>query len=358
MGEMMFILDDNKDFKFNIEKNIKSFLLISTIVILIYTLLHYIYEDLNFYIPIFILSLIGIIGGYIYYKNTKNYIKTMIIFFISISVLTYLVFLIGGLGNLGFIWSIFLIEIAYFLLPIKYANRFVFFYTTLIVFSILLYLKGIINLPYEKSSLFTIVISIMITAYVANTIIKEILENLQNLAKLANFDTLTSVYNRRKIFQTLNDELYRAKRYKRPLSILMIDIDNFKKLNDNLGHQFGDKVLQDFAILLKNIVRKTDVIGRIGGEEFLVILPETTLEGAKNVAEKIRKSVEDYFKGYCTINITVSIGIAQVREPIYSIDSILYEADVAMYKAKNAGKNKVEIYKHENTGQSPQLKLS
>ncbi|RUM46349.1 MAG: hypothetical protein DSY47_08325 [Hydrogenothermus sp.] len=355
------IVDINKnDFMFFFILKLKSLFSSNTNIIspiLIYTFLHYINKDLDFYLPLFILSSIGLISGYIYYQKTKNYIKTLIIFFISISISTYSVFLMGGIGNVGFIWSILLIGIVYFLLPIKYANRFVLFYTTLIVFSILLYLKGIINLPYEKSSLITIVISIVITAYVANTIIQETLENLQKLAKLANFDTLTMVYNRRKILQILNDELDRAKRYKRPLSILMIDVDNFKKLNDNFGHQFGDKVLQDFAILLKNIVRKTDVIGRTGGEEFLVILPETDLEGAKYVAEKIRKAVEDYFKGHCTIDITVSIGVAQVREPICSIDSILHEADIAMYKAKGAGKNRVEIYKYENTGQSPNLKF-
>ncbi len=354
----MFVLDNNKDFNFNIEKNIKSFLLISAVAIFIYTILHYINQDIDFYLPFYLFSSLGLIGGYFYYKRTKDYTKTLIIFFISVSILAFYVFLLGGVGKVGFIWSILLIVLAYFLLPIKYANRFVFFYTSLIVFSILLYLKGVINLPYDKSALITIIMSIVITVYVANTIIQETLENLQNLAKLANFDTLTLVYNRRKTFQILNDELDRAKRYKRPLSVLMIDIDNFKKLNDNYGHQFGDRILKEFANLLKSIVRKTDIVGRTGGEEFLVILPETDLEGAKKVAEKIREAVEKNFKGCCSIDITVSIGATQVREPICSIDNILYEADMAMYKAKREGKNRVEVYIYEKNGGKPPYKIN
>ncbi len=159
-------------------------------------------------------------------------------------------------------------------------------------------------------------------------------------------DGLTGLYNRRYLQQTIDVEYSRAKRYSHDLSFAMFDIDNFKKLNDTYGHQFGDRVLAQVSRIIKNSIRKTDYAARYGGEEIAVILPETELNSAKIPLERIRKKIEDYdFKiEDISVKVTVSVGIASILEKSENHEELMNNADKALYKAKQTGRNKVEVY--------------
>lgn len=156
---------------------------------------------------------------------------------------------------------------------------------------------------------------------------------------LAITDGMTSLYNYRYFTAYLNDEFEKVKRYKRPLSLIMIDIDFFKKYNDTYGHPAGDELLRNIAGVLKNTVRKSDTVARYGGEEFVVVLPETEGEMALTTAEKLRKAVEeDDFKGR---KVTISLGVASYSEELISADDLVKNVDNTLYRAKEEGRNRV-----------------
>ncbi len=156
-------------------------------------------------------------------------------------------------------------------------------------------------------------------------------------------DELTGIFNRRHFNQQFPVEVKRAERYKRNLSIMMIDIDDFKQINDTYGHLKGDEILRAIATIMKNNLRKADLLFRYGGEEFVVLLPETTVQNAFRVGEKLRKKVEEHFRSTdYQINdyrVTVSIGIANFPVDAYSGEKLLELADDRLYKAKDSGKN-------------------
>lgn len=165
------------------------------------------------------------------------------------------------------------------------------------------------------------------------------------LKAMAETDTLTELNNRRKLLRLLEVEIERSKRYRKPLSLVMIDIDHFKLFNDTYGHQTGDQILKTLGRLLKNSCRAIDTPGRLGGEEFLVVLPETDLEAAAIYAERVRSLVERLGerlkKRYPLHVLTVSVGITSFNHDQDSLDSFVHRADNAMYSAKNRGRNRV-----------------
>jgi diguanylate cyclase (GGDEF)-like protein len=169
--------------------------------------------------------------------------------------------------------------------------------------------------------------------------------------ELSITDELTQLHNSRHFHDSLTVEIERAVRYNRPLSILLLDIDNFKNYNDRYGHLAGNKVLVILGqVILKNI-RPADPAFRYGGEEFTVILPETKVEGALMVAERIREKFEAEAlspEPNEIIHNTVSIGIAQYK-PKEDVDSLTHRADTAMYAAKRQGKNRVIISPHDHS---------
>jgi diguanylate cyclase (GGDEF)-like protein len=158
-------------------------------------------------------------------------------------------------------------------------------------------------------------------------------------------DGLTALYNRRYFMERLAEEFDRSKRYKRQLSIILIDIDHFKKFNDANGHPEGDYLLRSFAEIMKKIARKSDVVARYGGEEFIIILPETDKEMAAITAERLRSEVEKTdFKGGQTQflgRVTISSGVASFQENTASFEELIKMADDAMYRAKEDGRNRV-----------------
>ena len=160
-------------------------------------------------------------------------------------------------------------------------------------------------------------------------------------------DGLTGLYNRRHFEVNLEREFMRAKRYKNNLSIAMIDVDFFKKVNDTYGHACGDYVLKEIAFLINEAFRKTDIVFRYGGEEFVVILTETDSENAVIPLERLRKSVEankfKYNNQY--LNITISIGVSSNLQNTNSPWEFFDFADRALYDAKKNGRNQVRVYK-------------
>ena len=166
----------------------------------------------------------------------------------------------------------------------------------------------------------------------------------EKLERLANFDALTGLHNRQAILGKLHETVNRAKRYREDFSLIMLDLDHFKKVNDRYGHLTGDDVLEKVAALIRGNIRNTDVAGRYGGEEFIIILPQTGSSSALNVAERIRNIVEMAEMKDSTGNvfaITVSQGLSSWEQG-EDAHSLISRADDALYKAKENGRNRVE----------------
>ena len=163
----------------------------------------------------------------------------------------------------------------------------------------------------------------------------------QELERLATTDKLTQLLNRFKLDEILEAEIERAKRYHTPLSLVMVDIDLFKEVNDTFGHRTGDVVLLELARLMRASVRKSDSVGRWGGEEFLILMPGSDVDASVQLAEKLRKKIANH-----TIQgigqITCSFGVAHFRNGL-SISEFIEYADSALYQAKRNGRNRVEL---------------
>ena len=167
----------------------------------------------------------------------------------------------------------------------------------------------------------------------------------RQLANMALFDALTGTLNRPAFYQHAEKEFARSKRYYRPLSVIMLDIDHFKRVNDQYGHQGGDQVLQIFAEACQEIIRSTDLMGRVGGEEFALLLPDTPLKAAFNLAERLRERITKYpyLAGDMLIEITASLGVAELHNDDDDFKGLLQRADEALYSAKHAGRNQVKV---------------
>jgi diguanylate cyclase (GGDEF)-like protein len=166
----------------------------------------------------------------------------------------------------------------------------------------------------------------------------------QQLKRLASTDPLTGLANRVRFFALAAEELRRMQRYERPLAALMVDIDHFKHINDEHGHEAGDLALRTFGALCRTLVREADVVGRIGGEEFALLLPETGQERARALAERLRGAVEGLRDAGLCCPMTVSIGVAGVLPGEVSVEAALSRADAALYEAKRAGRNRVAVH--------------
>jgi len=166
--------------------------------------------------------------------------------------------------------------------------------------------------------------------------------------KNALIDPLTELYNRKSVFFSLKRELRKTERFGHPTTVAMIDIDKFKSYNDTLGHIAGDRLLRKFSKIIAHTVRKYDIFGRYGGEEFIIVFPETKVEAAYKVCERLRKAVEDTkFYGEEKLphkNVTISIGLAEIKGKKVRKETLIHNADQKLYKAKTTGRNQV-LYK-------------
>lgn len=165
----------------------------------------------------------------------------------------------------------------------------------------------------------------------------------KDLSRLAMIDPLTGVFNRRTMTEMANKAIAASKRHDRALSLLILDIDHFKRINDQFGHEAGDMALCRFVELVHEVMRESDVLARIGGEEFVLILPDSDERTAIGVAERIRQQLEDSnfsISGW-TVPLRVSIGVGTLGPEISNLETLLRETDHAMYEAKRSGRNRV-----------------
>ncbi len=219
--------------------------------------------------------------------------------------------------------------------------------------------------------------------YAKNTLIKTILlaierqklvnivyEQQQELEKLATIDELTGLYNRRALIKSIDEHILFSRRYKLPLSLAVCDIDKFKSINDNYGHMVGDSILKAVADIFISRVRKTDISGRNGGDEFIILFPNINVKKAAKVVESIREKVmhvcqfSDKFKRliildlytsdtyYTPLNVTLSFGVVELTSDVESSDELITKADTALYFAKQQGRNIVAFINEENEMES------
>ncbi|MFD2164899.1 diguanylate cyclase [Thalassotalea euphylliae] len=168
-------------------------------------------------------------------------------------------------------------------------------------------------------------------------------EAMDELERASRIDGLTQIYNRRFWEESLSREFCRCERYKTAMSLILFDLDHFKRLNDTYGHQCGDMVLEQTAACIKSLLRDADIFGRYGGEEFAIILPETRLPGAAEVAERVRKKVaeqEFVFEGD-RIQVSISLGVAELSDEHQRYEQVISSADNELYRAKSMGRNQI-----------------
>jgi diguanylate cyclase (GGDEF)-like protein len=173
--------------------------------------------------------------------------------------------------------------------------------------------------------------------------VTEFVRNAEQLEKLATTDGLTGLFNHRHFMKLAEAEWNRFLRHGRPLSLLMFDIDFFKSFNDRYGHEVGDQVLFHIAAMVGEGRRETDIVARMGGEEFAVLLPETDIDAAEAVAERLRQEIQDselQSDGH-DMTVAISIGVAEARPGMGDVGDLLKDADQALYRAKRNGRNRV-----------------
>ncbi|AEG16759.1 diguanylate cyclase [Desulfofundulus kuznetsovii DSM 6115] len=189
---------------------------------------------------------------------------------------------------------------------------------------------------------FVVVVVMLLISYNESMLIQENRELRKQLFNLAIYDELTGLYNFRFFTQVLEKELGRSKEYGYEVTLLMIDIDNFKTINDVYGHEKGNEVLRCLGKIILDCVRENDYAARYGGEEFVIILPKTSLNEGHLIAERLKKRISKHPFDFG--NVTVSIGVSTYPAPSTSKDRLIKHADRAMYLAKANGKNRVKVY--------------
>lgn len=205
--------------------------------------------------------------------------------------------------------------------------------------------RNILSLPFG-TALVAQITPMLLVAYITTMLSADIRRAYGHMKLLSETDELTGVLNMR-AFSAVAERVFRqAERYARPFSVLMIDSDHLKSVNDTLGHEAGNRLLKLTVQCIQSQLRQTDVVARFGGDEFVVVLPETPANGAVGVAERIRKSIESspLTTRDKKISATVSIGIAGYPNQGHDLDTVLERADHAMYASKNGGKNRITLY--------------
>lgn len=170
---------------------------------------------------------------------------------------------------------------------------------------------------------------------------RELKKAYERMHLIANTDSLTQIHNRYSFLNAFNEELEKFKTSKIVFSLIMLDIDHFKDINDTFGHDIGDYAIVEMTKIVKEYLRESDIFGRVGGEEFMILLPYTSVEQAKNIAQRIRKEVDEY--RFTSIeHMSVSQGVVQYKEA-ESANAMLKRVDIALYEAKTRGRNMVFV---------------
>lgn len=176
--------------------------------------------------------------------------------------------------------------------------------------------------------------------------VSDLVREAEALERLAAIDGMTGLNNRRNFLELAESEWTRFRRYGRPMALLMCDIDHFKRVNDSYGHDAGDEVIKTVADILQKQKRASDIAGRLGGEEFALVLPEATLDSAVAAGERLRKCVAEHViaAGGTRIPVTISVGASICHTAISGVEELIKQADLALYEAKRSGRNRVCRY--------------
>jgi len=192
-------------------------------------------------------------------------------------------------------------------------------------------------------SVLTIILLLLIIYAMAGKLVSKLSESQRQLKQMSITDELTGLRNRRFIMERLWEEFQRARREERPLGLIMLDLDSFKRFNDAYGHRFGDLVLKEAASRMRAGIREYDLLGRIGGEEFLIVTPDSHMEETVSIAERVRALVKGEPIGdeAAMVKVTVSAGVSILRDDDRNIDILISRTDSALYEAKKQGKDRV-----------------
>jgi diguanylate cyclase (GGDEF)-like protein len=274
---------------------------------------------------------------------------------ISVYFMSLLIFVSGGLGNTGYLWLLFIPLFTMLLFPSREAIRWVLAYSAVVLGLAGLSLADVLPLPYSWDELRQTLIVYFLVMFLTyhNEKIKSIGRNLlqqqnRELHRLSQQDSLTGLYNRGYLTHLLEQQSQAAQEENTPLSVLMVDLDHFKTINDRLGHQAGDQVLRKIAALLKDVLPEGVSIGRWGGEEFVVLCPGLNLSQAQGLAEQLRHKIE-LTPFAVDWSITASFGVVGYHgEPV---ENTLKAVDDLLYAAKAAGRNRVLVQSDSKKGE-------
>jgi diguanylate cyclase (GGDEF)-like protein len=288
------------------------------------------------------------LGYYAYTKFNNKKLSSIIILYSLYILMFYLIFT-GGVENTGPLWIYIVAPVSVFIHGLKRGLIDIALFVAMISIIMFMPTDMLGHATYSTEFKFRLIYSFLTVTflsalyeYARNKSYNETLELSKKYQQLAHYDPLTKLSNRRDALCILKREQARVIRNKEPLSIIICDVDHFKKINDQYGHNAGDAVLIDLAKIFTDNIRAQDCIARWGGEEFLFILPQTIAKNANIVAEKIQEKLQDYLVKYKheKIKVTVSMGIEQFNDN-QSIDEVINNADKYLYQAKNAGRNQI-----------------
>jgi len=316
------------------------FLIIGMFAFFFFALLHLFFIHNYFIAFIDFVSFVIFLCLYLDIKKNKNIKKAAIIGLFMLSFFMFSFVYFNHNNSFGLIWTIFVPIFAISQFKPKTGVRIALIYY-LFLFSFLLY--GVLywnEQSWDITSFFRLFIASMILTFIYYAT-EQSFENLsKQLKKLTYFDALTALFNRRKIDEIMQEKFHEHQRYGTSLSIAILDIDDFKILNDTYGHSIGDTVLKEFSSLLSQSSRKTDAVGRWGGEEFMIIMPNTSLEQAHLNMQRFMSTLASH--DFMHVNtLTCSVGICQADATNGTIDKLFLCADNALYYAKRNGKNQI-----------------
>lgn len=316
-------------------------ILISTFMFFSYSVIFYFSEDSSFYLIKFAFGVLGLVL-YVLFKQYTNYEVIALLSALIYSIYVIIAYLSPSEARVGFIWSYFVPVVFIFMLGYKKGMGLA------LIFMIIITFVGIIDLTNTNNQFGDIVsFSLFYTGLWGFLFFCLLVDFVffkiqEKLSLISSTDALTKIYNRRKIDEVLQLQLDKDK-FNNNLSVAILDIDNFKIINDTLGHLAGDEVLKIFANTLRNNLRNSDFVGRWGGEEFIIIFPDTSLDEAQICCQKLKEKTQKI--NYLNLNeIKCSIGIASSTKNI-TLTKIISQADEALYKAKTSGKDKIVLAK-------------
>ena len=312
-------------------------------VLAFYAFTHFKRGVLGEYLPAFAIAFTGLVASVIFFLRTKDFYRFLSILVLSSGAPIYFVLIKGGVNPFDYAWVVVFFSVCYMILPLKRANLVASFYFALVTLTLVLGELKVINIPSSLSEVYPILLASLIVILIANSAMREFHEWVNKQVDFALHDSLTGLYNRGVIAEILSKETEAFKRSGVPMCILLVDVDHFKSINDTYGHSTGDMVLRTIARILSRNLRSGDSAGRWGGEEFLVILPGTTLDGGLNVAKRLLSEIRRETETSIGITVTVSIGVACLEggdDP----EGLVDKADKALYEAKRRGRNRVVCF--------------